>query len=163
MLQLETTKALEEFQVCVRSKDDLNQAAINFARSQGEYERATAELISSANALTDHLCGWGQETIESLKKPGSADVSDSRVILQITCFAEVVRELLRQAESYWNEDELVSAKCFMEQARRVAETLYSVQRAWPWVNLQQIDEARSDYETGKLMDLETFTNGLRGV
>ena len=163
MLHTETSRAIEEFQVCVQSKNDLHHTAIEFARAHEEYQRATAELIASAASLADGLCRWGQETIESLMKHGTVGVSDSEVRTQITCFSEITPELLRQAESYLSENDLVSARSLMNEARKVAETLYDVQRAWPWVDQQQIDEARLDYETGRLMDLEKFTDGLRGV
>ncbi len=159
----ETTRACNEFRACVASRDDLLRKAHNYVRAHEKLAEVTEQLLSSCKELTDQLVNWGRETIATLIEPGKVELADRKVRDQVTCCAEIVSLFLQQARDSWQKDDHQSAQIFSEQAGRVADVLYDIQRGWPWANVEDIDPARGDRDRGELMDLETFVDGLRGV
>jgi hypothetical protein len=135
-------------------RDALKKLSENDQRRAEVNEKILAQTV----ALGDYMVKWGSLHMQfAISSPGMLD--DESTQMFVSCCAETLVEFLGMAEERCN-DEASQSRVLIQQAKRVADILMYVERAWPWSNLKAFEESWRQYHSGTLMDFESFKNEL---
>jgi hypothetical protein len=71
-----------------------------------------------------------------------------------------VDSCLEWQDECFDREDVESARAIGGQARRIVAAMREVYGAWPWTDLEAIEESWRQYRQGQLMDFETFKHEL---
>lgn len=132
--------------------------------SEADQPNATSDekLRTQTIELAKFIVQWANSLIRaSIDSPNFVNDSEARGF--IACCSETAAEFIDMAQVMCRRERVDQAQFYCEQANKILDVSRQVNSAWPWVNVQAVEEAWKQYHSGQLMDFESFKDAVQGI